>query len=280
MLQLNPSTRFPIVRKLGDPSDVGTNYVRAVVRNSVLGTTIATIDLTDEGGQRFVGYYQTPATDEMFIDITTTVYSDSGYTTKSEVYSEESETYLIAIRWSLQFREMGDANSKIDYKVIKKLIKEALNEVEKTEPYSDDLLKEKIDIVAKDVKEIKAKEFPEPKEIDLSLVLRAVEVVGKKVDDIPEVEIPEVNFAPVMEKLSSMESTMGTLAKEVCDDIEEHKKDFNEYRTKDAEEKANRAKSLVDLLYGIDTQTKEKMKKEEEDDKEDKMKARINRLKL
>src|SRR3990167_2297855 len=102
MLQLNPREYFPIVRQLNDPLDVGTYYVQAIIRNARTGATLDTLSLTDEGGQRFsYTTWQTPADTSglgLFITITLTVYTDSGYTEKAGNYGIEQQTYLIQER--------------------------------------------------------------------------------------------------------------------------------------------------------------------------------------
>lgn len=99
-MQLAPNEKYPIVRQLTDPTDVNTYYVQAKVYKSDK-TLLQTINLTDEGSQMFYNLWEVPADTSglgTYIYITTTVFTDSGYTTKSSNYGIESTTLLIQNR--------------------------------------------------------------------------------------------------------------------------------------------------------------------------------------
>lgn len=192
MLQLSPQTNFPVIRKLGDPADTATYYVRAIVRNSASGATIQTINLTDGGSQRFTGNFNVPRDSSgtgMYVDITTSVYTDSGYTAKSDAYSEENETYLVAERWGPQFGHGGSGGGDISYGKIGEIFNEILLKY----------LKGIIDLQVKiyeSVEIIKAKDFPEIKTTDLSPVLEAIRLVAQGVEGIDFPEIPAFPTIP------------------------------------------------------------------------------------
>lgn len=123
-MNILPQSTLRIVRQLTDPQDTGTNYVRAVIKNSATGDTLATVDLTDAGTQRFTGSYQTPPDASglgYYIDITTTVYTDSGYTSKNLNYAIETNTYHV-------YQEVTHfgGGADIDYKKIRQIIKEEI----------------------------------------------------------------------------------------------------------------------------------------------------------
>ena len=143
MLQLNPQSQFPVVRQLADSSDTGTYYVQAVCTNSLTGTVLQTINLTGGSGQRFTGTFNVPpdgSGNGLYIDITTTVYSDSGYTTKSEVYGSESNTYVVQQRYNHVF---GGGGGEISYDKIRAIIKDEIARRERTEiPESRDVTPE------------------------------------------------------------------------------------------------------------------------------------------
>ena len=89
MIQLTPQKIFTIVRGLENHIDTATYYVQAVIRNSRTNAIIDTINLTDRDGYRFSKEWQVPADpsgEGLVIDIVTSIYTDSGYTTKSENY--------------------------------------------------------------------------------------------------------------------------------------------------------------------------------------------------
>src|SRR5438552_2121522 len=126
MLQLNPLEDFTIARGLEDHTDSTTYYVRAVVRNAKTDDAIATVTLDDKGdGHRFTKKWQVPADQTglgFYILVMTSVYTDSGYTTKSPNYGDKYETYLVQSRMN----PVIDV-PQIDYKGIRKMIQEELD---------------------------------------------------------------------------------------------------------------------------------------------------------
>lgn len=90
---------------ISDPADTGTYYVRAVMRDSRSNTTIRTVNLTVDGSnsRRFYGEMQAPdvaVNQSRSIDITTIVYTDSGYTSESQIHAQIVNSYIIAERWN------------------------------------------------------------------------------------------------------------------------------------------------------------------------------------
>jgi len=97
-MQLEPQSQFVIARKLDDHTDSNTYYVRAVIRDALSDTILDTINLNDKTGQRFTKQWQVAADTSglgKYITIETSVYTDSGYTTKSERYGDKITTYLV-----------------------------------------------------------------------------------------------------------------------------------------------------------------------------------------
>ncbi len=85
-LVLQPQKSFTVVRQIANHLDSATYYVRAVIRNAYTDELIETLDLTSRGSQRFSKNWQVPADpsgEGFYISIVTSVYTDSGYTTKS-----------------------------------------------------------------------------------------------------------------------------------------------------------------------------------------------------
>lgn len=129
-MQLQPREYFTIVRQLPDPNDSNTYYVRAVVRDARTDTLIENVNLTDRGSRRFSLPWQTPADVSglgFYISVCTTVYTDSGYTLKSDTYAEEMQTYLVQNRFQLGGGGSGGAD--VDYTKLKRIFKETLEEV-------------------------------------------------------------------------------------------------------------------------------------------------------
>lgn len=192
MLTLNPAETFPIVRVLGNHTDTATYFVRAVIQDATTDVVLDTINLTDLGNRRFRKawkvVYDNAYSSGRYITITTTVYTDSGYTTKSENYSEEVETYLVQQRWNIATMASlgGGASPVIDYKEVRKIIIEELAK-------------------------IKFPKMEMPKPVDVSPIMEEIKTLNDKVDKI---EIP------VLEKLDTidlhpLEKGLEKIAKEI-----------------------------------------------------------------
>lgn len=138
MIQISPQETYPIVYKLSDPNETDTYYVRAVVRNSVTGAILQTVNLTDLGSGRFSESVQAPNDPSglgLYIDVTVTVYSDSAYTTKNQKYSDVLYPYLVQTRINHSTAGGGgglvvnakEGQTGIDYEKIKQMLLEALD---------------------------------------------------------------------------------------------------------------------------------------------------------
>lgn len=177
---LQPGNSFTIVRQIGNHLDTDTNYVRAVIRNAYTDAVIDTLDLTDKGSQRFKKDWQVPQDTSgqgFYISVITSVYTDSGYTTKNPNYADEENTYLVQNRVPLG-RSGGGG---VDSYTVRQIIKQ---EIEKTIQPLDSLYGA-IGALQREVNRI-------PKELAAD---RADEVIGA-VKAIPE--SPKVDLAPVI----------------------------------------------------------------------------------
>ncbi len=184
MLSLQPREYFPISRVLADPADATVYFVRAVVRNARTNAVIDTLNLVSLGNGAWAYSWQVPADPSgqgIFISITTRVYTDSGYTTLSDAYVQENQTYQIydRMKWVAAMAQQISAigmGPDIDYKKIGAVVAKAITKG--LEP-----LKTAVDDIAEDVDAI---ELPEAKETDLGPVLEglaslaiALEPLGK-----------------------------------------------------------------------------------------------------
>ena len=125
-MQLSPGERFAVVRQLDNPNDGGTYYVRAYIRDALTDALIETINLTDRGGQRFSNEWSvySKRSGGFYIAIATLVFTDSGYTTYSDVYGQEIETYLVEQR---VVHGGGGGGPGISYKEIRRIVQEVLD---------------------------------------------------------------------------------------------------------------------------------------------------------
>lgn len=192
-MQLAPGEKFAIVRQLGDPTDTGTYYVQAIVRNAHTDDLLDTVNLTDRGSRRFSALWNvySKKNDGFYISITTTVYTDSGYTTKSDMYTEESETYLIERRdYHAGF---SDGGGGISAKKISNILEEALgrhigglnSSEEETVPVDPPEVYDDSELVA-------AVNSLADKFTELTLAVKAIEIK-------PEVTVSGPELAPVID---------------------------------------------------------------------------------
>lgn len=136
-MQLHPLEQFSIVRQIEDHTDVATYYVRAVIRNAKTDAIIQVngnnyLNLTDRGGQRFSQNWLVPADPSgqgFYVSILTSVYTDSGYTTKSQNYGDKMETYLVQDRINANLGGLGGGGgADIDYTKIRKIVDEVVKQ--------------------------------------------------------------------------------------------------------------------------------------------------------
>lgn len=200
-MTLNPGHRFAIVRQLNNPYITDTFYVRAVIRNAYTDAILDTINLTDKTGQRFKGDWQVPQDPSgqgFYISIVTSVYTDSGYTTKSDVYGDEENTYLVQDR----VQRFGGTGG-VDAFTIRKIVQEEVGKL--TVPQSDERQERWEDILAA----IRAIDIPTPEKTDLSPVLKGLKSLEKNIATAIEQKpvTPATDLSPVLERLKDEKLT-------------------------------------------------------------------------
>lgn len=202
-MQLHPREQFTIVRQIEDHTDSNTYYVQAVVRNAKTDAVIDTVNLVARGGQRYSQNWLVPVDGSgqgFYISILTTVYEDSGHTSKSALYGEKIDIYLVQERMNVNFSG-GGGGSDIDYKKVRKIIQE---ELEKLPPYPETPKTiTKTEIVTKEiVKEVKVPHIVEKvvvKEVNVPQIVEKI----KEVDRVVEVE-SSVDLNPIQKQLKSL----------------------------------------------------------------------------
>lgn len=96
-MNIYSGNQFVIDRKLNNPADSGTYFVRAVIKNTLTGATIATLNLADNGNKYFSLPWLVPGDPSgqgLQISVLTTAYTDA-YVSESFEYGTELQTYLI-----------------------------------------------------------------------------------------------------------------------------------------------------------------------------------------
>ncbi len=206
-MRLIPSRTFTVVRQIGNHTDTGTYYVRAVVRNAYTDEILTTLDLDDKGSQRFKkDWLVPPETSGLggFISIITSVYTDSGYTTKSENYADEENTYL----WATLETGSGGGGFKgytgPDTSDIRRVVREEIEKIPKVEipPFPTP---EKVELrwtdVLEAIKDVRSA-IKEPQAVDMTPVLSAISQVEQAIAS-KEVT-PPTDLAPLMEKIGAL----------------------------------------------------------------------------
>lgn len=189
-LILQPQVSFPIVRQIANHTDSTTYYVRAVIRNAA-GAIIDTVNLDAQGEQRYQASWQVPADQTgrgSYISIVTSVYTDSGYTTKSPDYGDEENTYLVFDRVLPAMRGGG---SGLDSRTVRRIIQEELDKLPKPE-------------------KVVFPEIPAPI-VNLGEVIEAVEGAKRAIGSLPKPE--SVDLSPLLSALGDMRAAID--AKEV-----------------------------------------------------------------
>lgn len=219
-MTLDPGEIFSIVRQLPDPSDSSTNYVRAVIRDAKTDATIDTVNLTDRGSRRFSGNWNvySKRSDGFWIAVTTTVYTDAAYTTKSSNYAEEMQTYLVERR--IQF---GEGGAGVSYRRVKEVVTEALKEAEKppVEPEEQidpaPLIDAAVAQIKSHVSDVVAEAVPEaPDAVDLTPVLASIGVLGKAIEALGST-VPESVKAQLEAHTAELRDAMGKVASAIED---------------------------------------------------------------
>lgn len=218
-MQIRPQETFPVLYQISDPSDSNTYYVRAVLRNSATGAILKVanlnyVNLTVDSGnsRRFSKNIQAPndaAGTGFWMDVTISVYTDSGYTTKSTLYQENIDKYLVQERWNPFMASggggttMGGMDKKfkehaIDYAKIDEIVKGHVKGLDL--PEGADL-----DTLSPHFEDIKAmvRALPKPQDIDLpshtNMILDAI------ARHIASIDIPKVDLSPVLKRIDEIQ---------------------------------------------------------------------------
>lgn len=204
-MQLNPGENFVITHQIGDHTDATTYYVRAVIRNALTDATLDTVNLIDRGTQRFSAPWQVPADPSgqgFYISVTTTVYTDSGYSAKSALYSEEQERHLIQVRDNPNLGMGGGvgvaSGPDIDYKKVRKIIQEELAKIEFPE----------VKIPA----QVKPQEISlEPVQARIAALNGSLQAISDKIESLPRFEKTEINLEPFESRIEELGASIAGL---------------------------------------------------------------------
>ncbi len=270
---IQPQSVLPIARLLKDPFDTATYYVQAVIRNARLNTTIAIVNLITQGNRIYAANWQTPADSSgqgFFITITTSVYTDSGYTTKSDNYGEEQDIFLIydrqhyvqSLGQQISALISGVQGSEIDYAKVRKIIKEEISKIEPAEEKEMNLdlspvlsALSNLGSVAKSVLEcverIENEEEDEEAPLDLSGIHESIESASEAIKSHIDASKPKdaepIDFAPITSAIEALDSTSAIKeVGELMKNIPDIKKSMSDIRS-----------SIQEFLYAISSKAPE-----------------------
>lgn len=217
-MQLIPGRTFTVVRQIGNHTDTGTYYVRAVIRNAYSDAILDTLDLTDKGGQRFKKDWLVPSEPSglgAFISIVTSVYTDSGYTTKSDNYADEENTYLWAV---MNFNSGGGFSEKFDYRRVADIVDKAIATIPPPPPFPEiptpkeyemrwDEVFSRLDTI-----ESKVAALPTENNDDAPIMAKLEELVGAvEAKDVT----PETDLSPVISAVKDVEKKLVSAANDI-----------------------------------------------------------------
>ncbi len=233
-MQLQPNESYPITHGIGNHLDTGTYYVQTKIYNSD-NVLIGTVNLTDQGGNNFLKNWWVPY-DNVYqrgkwIYMITSVYTDSGYTTKSNKYADEySGAILVQERISFQNLASIGGGAGIDYKELRKVIKEEIkgNKDTKQKDNGDkELIKNITDSVVKRLppypkpEKVVIPPFPEipkPEKVDLSKIEKSISEVKKEIKSRPVFE--KTKITDIIDEVRSTDENIQNSIKDILEAID------------------------------------------------------------
>ncbi len=216
--QLKPLQNFPIQRTLYNPNDSDTHFVRAYIRDLSDDSLIATVDLVDQGGQRFLYSYKVPADptgEGRYISILIKVFDDAAYTVLSTDYEQQEETYLVQERWNPVLGSGGGGGGvEVDYKKIRKIIKEEIDNRKITPPkeisfrvvldYLRKVKEEISDFIESSTDDAK-KQSEENKKQTVEILKKEIVDIKKAIENLPKPEkLEKVDFTPLKNQIDEI----------------------------------------------------------------------------
>jgi hypothetical protein len=268
MLILQPQRPFPIVRQIANHLDGNTYFVRAVIRDAE-GAILDTVNLDAKGAQRYQATWRVvpdPSGQGRYISVVTSVFTDSGYTTKSSNYGDEETTYLVFDRVMPAMRGGGGGN--LDAFTIRQIVQEALRELPKPEAFNYDAIPKPIEypmrwdeiILALDVLRRRIESLPQ-KGTDLSSLERSLASLAKAIEQKPVT--PAADLSPVLTALEDIEDARELDHREATERIEALEEKVMEYIPKAVESVVGKLSlvSQVSIAPALADHSKEKLQK-------------------
>ncbi len=262
-MQIDPYSTIPLIYNLTDPSDSTLYYIRAVIKDSLTGVTLDTKNLASQGSGRYTSTVVAPQDSTgngRHVDVTLTVYTDSGYSVLSDSYERRIDKYLVKKNLAFGAGSSGGSGSDVDYAKIKKILIEVVAEWAKgNKPKKVNLVPvyERLEAIQASIDEIEPAKEVNIKPTDLRPVVSAIEsakavIIGA----LEKIEIPDqADMSPVIEELITLKDKVeevGEMASKEKEEIAALIQKFGEGVKGINEEKGlkERLKTALELLNG------------------------------
>lgn len=281
--QLIPSQPYTLSYFLTDHTDGNTYYVRAVVYDATTGEVLDTQDLVQQSTnpRLFSKRAQAPGDSSGHgrkIIVVATAYEDAGYTTKSSLYQEQSENYLV-IKAGAGLTLGGGYGTGVDYRIIKEIVEDQLKSLIKSinaisksianlQKTVDNLPTEKTDTqeIVKELGVLRETVAGLPTEpADIAPLLLKIDEVKQAVED-KEVT-PKTELEPILTRLDEVKEEVGKNHNENMNNMTPLIEAFKETLPKVLEKEIKTAVSKQKFTLapiGIDVKGESEMEGEEE----------------
>lgn len=255
MIQLRPTETFTIARQIDDPLDTNTYYIQGYVRNATTDDLLKTVNLTDKGDQRFRGDWEVPVDGSglgFYITITTKVYTDSGYTSESDLYGREERQYLVQDRMDpnsgVGKMIAAASGADINYKKIREIVKDELEKRKMQEIELD--ITPVLNAISEVSSEIMMIDMPKPEKVELGGILSELLGVKKSIEGIIIPEQKETDLKPTTTQLMDIKSEVTILqkaVKQVITALEKDKSTYTKILNKEIKDKVNWVNGVLDI---------------------------------
>lgn len=206
---LIPGTTHVITWSKQNLADTTTYYVRAVIRDVRTNSTLATVNLTSLGGDRYSGNWKVvgdPTGNGREVEIEKTVYEDAAYTVVSGIYGRWLDQYSVfALNNRNNTGGFGGSGQSVDYKRIEQMIASAIASIPPAPPVN-------LDAVMGNLGEVKK---------TLGERLREIFNLAQKADSLEETEKRAIDV--VKEFITVVTKLTGELKQEISDSKDEIK---------------------------------------------------------
>lgn len=276
MIQVNPGEKILVLYQLDNPADFSTTYhVRAIVRNSLTGNTLATLTL-DRSSGRYSLAYQVSSVKNLHFDIEVQVFADAGFTDTGTPYGVQNTQYIVNQFWTREIAGFGGGG--ISDEKLRQVLVDVLGTQKQPEPQKQDVRIEKVHFAefesAIDRLRESIETLPEPEKVDFEPVLTAVKKVDDSVKALPS-PTPETDLQPVLNRI---DETTGNL--ELQNRQDDILKRMKEFFSQDIDAMKKDQKTLISMFRSIAFMTLQPGKEKafnEEEDTENPQKAKLPR---